>query len=248
MTSIDVQQKIYHFTKLDTAIFRILPAMKLKLSPFLNSNDPKEYKSFGFWSIFEDFSDLERIEIKKQFQFFLKSQCKQLCFSLSYFYKGVFIDGYNHPSMWAHYGENQNGICLVLDREKFIKSNPDLFHLKVRYSPSFKFPKLKNGNTQCDHNHFEKYLIENQKALLFTKHLHWACEHEYKFVGIGNTEFCSIADSLTAINVGNNFPEELLSCLFSLVPEYVGVRKIIFDNGSLGIIPLFRSSKPRAIQ
>lgn len=241
MKSIDVQQNIYHFTRLETAMLRILPSMKLKLSPFLESNDPKEYKTYSFWSIFEQFADFETIEIKNKFQFFLKSQCKQLCFSLSYFYKGAFIDGYNHPAMWAHYGENQNGICLVLDREKFIKSNAGLLHDEVEYLPSFKFPKLKNGNTQCDYNHFEKYLIENQKALFFTKHLHWACEHEYKFVGIGNTEFCSIADSLTAIYVGNNFPKELLSCLFSLVPEYVVVKKIIFDNGSLGVSSLFRS-------
>jgi hypothetical protein len=240
MKSIDIEQKIYHFTKLDTALLRILPTMKLRLSPFLDSNDPKEYKSFGFWSILEDFPDFERNKIKDQFQVFLRNQCKQLCFSLCYFYNDTFIDGYNHPAMWAHYGENQKGICIVLDKEQFIKSNPGLLHCKVDYLPSFKFSKLKKDKAQHDHDHFKRYLIKNQKKLFFTKHLHWACEHEYKFVGIGDTEFCSITDSLTGIFVGNNFPKELLSCLFGLVPKYVDVKKIIFDNGSLGVIPLNR--------
>jgi len=240
MESIDIQENIYHFTRLETAMLHILPTMQLKLSPFLESNDPKENKSFGFWSILEHFNDKERIRVKKQFESFLKSKCKQLCFSLSYFIGETFVKGFNHPSMWAHYGENQKGVCIVLNREKFKNSNPSLMYDEVGYLPSFQFPKLMKDNPDNNDKIFEEYLRENKKEMFFTKHYHWGCEHEYKFVEIGNLDYCSIRDSLVGIFVGNSFPEKFVKCLFDLVPDYK-VKKIVFQDGYFGAIPLSRS-------
>ena len=50
-------QSVYHFTTAPTALMYILPTLNLKLSSLTDVNDPKENKSFGFGSIYEDFED-----------------------------------------------------------------------------------------------------------------------------------------------------------------------------------------------
>lgn len=39
---------------------------------------------------------------------------------------GCCQEGSNHPAMWAHYGENSNGVCIVLDQESLIDNNKEL--------------------------------------------------------------------------------------------------------------------------
>jgi hypothetical protein len=103
----DYGRYIYHFTSSETALLYILPQLKLKLSSFLESNDPKENKTFGFWSILQDCNDLKRDTIKYEFERFLRENCNQLCFSTDYLEKhrktNFPVSGYNHPTMWAHY-------------------------------------------------------------------------------------------------------------------------------------------------
>jgi hypothetical protein len=43
--NISNQGRLYHFTSSETALKYILPQMRLKLSLFLNANDPKEQTS-----------------------------------------------------------------------------------------------------------------------------------------------------------------------------------------------------------
>ena len=68
---------------------------------------------------------LEAIEITNAFKKYLSKYCKHLCFSSDYVLPingtDFYISGYNHPYMWAHYANRSTGVCLVLDKEKFIK-------------------------------------------------------------------------------------------------------------------------------
>lgn len=52
---------------------------------------------------------------------YIKERCHILCFAQNYDVKGYGIEGTNHPGMWAHYADNSNGVCIVIDKETFIK-------------------------------------------------------------------------------------------------------------------------------
>lgn len=50
---------------------------------------------------------------------FIKERCHILCFSQNYEIHGYPVEGTNHPAMWAHYADNSNGVCIVIDKEAF---------------------------------------------------------------------------------------------------------------------------------
>jgi hypothetical protein len=183
---IDFDKYIYHFTTVEKALLYILPSLKLKLSPYLNTNDPKENKTFGFWNIFENCNDFKRDEIEKAFKIFLENYCKLICFSLDYTISknntDFYISGFNHPTMWAHYGDNYRGICIVLDQNIFqtdnFQKNDDLFDF-VNYESVLKFPSINQDEwKKRQDDYFKEFLIENAKEFFFTKYFHWQSENE----------------------------------------------------------------------
>lgn len=52
---------------------------------------------------------------------YIKDRCRILSFSQNYDIGGFGQEGTNHPAMWAHYAENSNGVCIVLDKDAFVK-------------------------------------------------------------------------------------------------------------------------------
>ena len=67
---------------------------------------------------------------------YIKERCHLLCFSQNYDICGFGHEGTNHPAMWAHYAENSNGVCIVIDKEAFIQKNiqylmPILINLRM---------------------------------------------------------------------------------------------------------------------
>ena len=137
---------IYHFTSSETALLYILPKLRLKLSSFLESNDPKEYKTFGFWSIFKDCEMFKSGEIEKEFKKYLSVHCKQICFSNDYYEIPEKCErpylGYNHPTMWSHYASNSKGICFVLNKSKFLETNKFEIFDDINYDSYFHLPQI----------------------------------------------------------------------------------------------------------
>jgi len=236
---IDKNIHIYHFTKSETALLYILPQLQLRLSSYLESNDPKENKTFGYWSIFDGIDSFTQLEMRRNFESYLKDNCKQLCFSTDYMLPNscIWRNGFDHPSMWAHYADNSKGVCLVINRADFVKENliDDSLDIidKVIYEPCFEFPKMNEFLWREDNlNYFNSFLRENAKEIFFKKHLHWRHEDEYKIIGLGNKMFYSIKDSLKGVYIGVDFKEMLKPMLKKLLPENVWVEKIWIDEGS----------------
>lgn len=133
--------KIYHFTKLGTAIDKILPSMKLRTN-FLNKmNDPKEMHSWAFGGINIDYESLypstysNDTHIDHQFKF--GEEFKSEIQAISFVHSDNAL-GYKNEMMWAHYAENHAGICLELDLPIFIKENEPLSFFKIeniKYGP-----------------------------------------------------------------------------------------------------------------
>ncbi len=241
---IDYSTLFYHFTKIETAVFHILPRLQLKLSPFLSSNDPKETQTFGYWSIYEDCSDAERVNIEAAFKNYLKVNLKQLCFSDNYIVRHNKTNWQNcgaiHPTMWSHYANNSRGICLGIDKKQFLIDNPSLIAKKVKYVKLLKYPRLDYQKWQIEKDvYFKKFVLENSKTLLFQKHFHWKSEDETKCIEIGQRDYCTIRNSLKFVFVGSEHNPDVNLVLKTIIPNHVHVEKINIEDGRLRTLPFY---------
>jgi hypothetical protein len=106
---------LFHFTKLDSFL-KILDDMTLLPSTFGNLNDMNEgnVNNMNMNENFKVMYDAER---------YINERCHLLSFSQNYDVMGYGQEGTNHPAMWAHYADNSNGVCLVIDKDTFVKKN-----------------------------------------------------------------------------------------------------------------------------
>jgi hypothetical protein len=198
---------IYHFTRLNTAIEKILPNMALKFNSIRKTNDPREYYAWSFPSNKEssDSEDLfaQSLQTGKE----IRENCKILCFNKE-------ISGYKNLMMWAHYGDNHRGICLEIDEEKFLKTNSETFNSqkhffydKIDYrkdepSPSFSVPTEIKTNTN-------KIIDKYYKELFFTKSECWQEEQEYRILVKAEENInliCELKNNLKRVILGLDFP------------------------------------------
>lgn len=231
---------IYHYTKLDTALEKILPNQKLRLSPLENMNDPQE--SHG-WSGILDRTPPVRLaysempNVKSEFNEMLRkavSKSKIGCFSASTAesYIGILTDGagWCKGRMWAQYADNGRGVCLVFDKEKLVKMAKACFGEENVAARLVQY-KLCNeifNNLPEPHNlvaanlegQVESYIIDNSDAIFFIKHSDWRDENEFRLL-VRNTKGdetdLPILGLLVGIITGINFPLEVYK---SLIKEW----------------------------
>jgi hypothetical protein len=129
---------IFHYTKSETALKKILPEQKLRLGQMVFTNDPRETKR---WNISKPYLLNPDVNQKKinlliskvlddEVHQVMKEEWKVLCFTLDHqitdaidgpleqLHAYYYDNGYAHPSMWAHYAENHHGVCLWFDGNK----------------------------------------------------------------------------------------------------------------------------------
>lgn len=115
-----MNNRLYYYCKLSTAIEKILPKKQILLNPAGRTNDPRENKNFVFASINMFAGDYFLLKNRdNSISDEIRRDCKMICFSTDY--KHFF--GYEYSRMWALYGDNHKGICIELNKEKFILEN-----------------------------------------------------------------------------------------------------------------------------
>ena len=231
------KNSIFHYCRLSTALEYILPYQQLRLSPLINTNDPRENKSYVFASSYwgTNFEKVKKSD--SEISQTLREDCKVLCFSQNHEgfdgSEGLKFFGHELSRMWAYYSDNHKGVCLELDKEEFIRENEgiiksDLFR-DVQY---FGFDFKARGHkvidfTIAENIGLEKYLrgtfrSEHADYLFFTKNKEWESEHEIRLVHFSEkkeNEFCSIKSSLRNIYCGVDFNKSYLPSLIHLCPE-----------------------------
>lgn len=208
---------LFHYTKLEHVIEKILPSQSLRFSSFKNVNDPCEKGDRNLsinWSSADDI-DSSKIDSFKYRQIMNKvrlEESKLLCFSRNFdnikvagsqsldtekYYK----TGFFKPRMWAQYGENHRGICLAFNRDILAKEisktykSYDFYRGNIKYSDSIlNIRKAYHvGATNDMINDFRSYfikehLIKFREELFFTKNTDWRDENEYRFLLIANDD------------------------------------------------------------
>ncbi|PKP12406.1 MAG: hypothetical protein CVU08_10675 [Bacteroidetes bacterium HGW-Bacteroidetes-3] len=204
--------KIYHYTKLSTAIEFILPSMCLRTNFLSKMNGPKENQKWSFGGMNVPYetlyteldynADSDRAHFDGMYKFGeeIKSKIQATCFVYSDKYKG-----FENEMMWAQYSENHRGICLELDTELFIKENSqlDIFKFQdINYEPKKNEWIYWNRNMSKDEN-IDQYIKRNFENLFLSKSHYWEKEYEKRLLILAN-DFCylNIKESLTGIYYG----------------------------------------------
>ena len=187
MTPVEFQQidKLYHYTKLDSAI-RIILSHQLKFGRLGDMNDVNEaYKRISYAHRSNVRTEDVQNELKRYRQISLTMD------DSSY-------QGFDISAMWGHYAEKGKGVCLVFDKRKLLKClTSDMHSCKVNYKRKFK------GYIHINSENIGKSLERKRKGFFFTKSSDWKYEQEYRIItkvdSDTNDLFLDFKDSLIAI-------------------------------------------------
>lgn len=252
---IDPDKYLYHYTRKETAIERILPNMQLLLSPFTEMADPRESKNWVFnFPGSKGLDTWENLKLQNEVNEAIRKQCYALCLTrddrdkLRIPVYDPFGRGFARSRMWAQYAGRHTGVCLILDRDALVQEVKDSFaHLGDIYCESVGYADRslkmfdacaieyddikKRGLERVAKNHIKS----NIKYLFFQKVTDWETEFEYRAVLISSDsllKYISIEESLKGIVVGEDFPDPYMACLEGVHDEYgVQIGKMQWNNG-----------------
>jgi DUF2971 family protein len=261
------ERYVYRYRTAERALMEIQKGT-LRISPFPELNDPKEFADwhFGFAASNSFDADTNWPELERQATAHAKNFAKVLCTTLddsTALNRGdvnsVWGRGFSRPRMWQQYSENYCGACMVFDRAtldaavRASGSGSKLFVDRARYANAprvFKNHPLLNpfmlnydriksvGMARAMTEHAELHW----QALFFDKALDWQTEKEFRWL-IWDTEHKAIVfdfrDALKAVVVGETFAR--LDDLHDLcAPLKVPVWEMRWKNGSPEPIPTIR--------
>lgn len=250
---------LYHYTTFDCAVESIIPSQTLLLNPFRAMNDPREASDWAITgtmvgdqipdSLYWDSSRLTN---------HLKETCKLTCFSEDAVAEDrddvarEFARGYARPRMWAHYGSNHTGVCLIFDRARLdelvlpaLESIGEPFSGSVTYMDA----GIPNEATHLDLNDVNARGIEPvlddlvasyARELFFTKSCDWATEREFRYMVRSRTPgpaFVSVKGALRALCQGSDVHRGSEPKLHRLCAEHdLDLLKMEWNNGEPWIL------------
>lgn len=177
----------------------ILENMTLRMNCIEKVNDPKESSNRDFTFYIRD---------KKTSVFFsentfeeLEKDLTQRTFAICCVDSGIKKDNNQHenamlPNLWAYYGENHQGACLVLNKEKINEKIIKATNGKVLYSGKIQYlhPDIWESDVSAAYSiyledllsdkdgYFDDHIKNNVKELFFTKQIAWRDELEFRWV------------------------------------------------------------------
>ncbi|WP_374538524.1 DUF2971 domain-containing protein [Chitinimonas taiwanensis] len=232
---------IAHYTSLETLIKHILPTRQLRFSSLSKTNDPAEYKSRVDFLVYEGTKQDPFFQpdcyqsVIEEMNLALRKKIKIACFSSDSpqrHPRSEYRDEcWGKPRMWAQYGNNHEGVCLVFDRDKLaslVKENHDLFlNCHVLYENFTGISDLLNPIVThqiidvCD---FVKQHVKGFGDLhLLRKHEDWASEDEVRLIIYDESDedyaYANVWDGLKYIVLGSQAAPGYVDALVRLVDK-----------------------------
>ncbi|RKG79733.1 DUF2971 domain-containing protein [Corallococcus exercitus] len=238
---------LFHYTNAEAAIFGILRSGALRLSPFESTNDLWESRPLypSLMSHADDHQFEVGMELWNELDRLIRIHAKVACLTQDWELPGSVLNpdalrGWNHLSIWAHYGAKHSGACLQFDRNKLIKAFTTTpvpsallrFHGPVVYRSASAGAGL-DGVDIGQVREFGldavaiNYAETNHGQIFFRKHADWSNETEYRLVLIDQSalpvEF-SIREALTGVFLGDAFPSNRMPALLAALQPYPDVK------------------------
>jgi Protein of unknown function (DUF2971) len=190
---------LYHYTTLETALVHILPTLRLRLGPFSEMRDPREYKDW--WPSASGFGDFDKKEFERGYAAssarlnLLHAEFKLLSTTVDSDHadEGIFGRGFARSRLWNAYAGEGTGVCLILRKEDALRTLPQqletvgrLAHGAVHYANNAIRHELTLGFDEIlvgDLDAIADRIAERHlDALFLTKNTEWESEREYRFV------------------------------------------------------------------
>ncbi|MBO6573067.1 MAG: DUF2971 domain-containing protein [Balneola sp.] len=233
------KELVSHYTKLETAVFDIIPTNKIKFTTQEKNNDPHEYRKDLGTIIIRDEIDSE---FTSKGESLLKDNLKVFSTSISSPQKrkpehtSLTNCSFGNVMMWAHYGNNHKGIVLLFEKKDLEKK------LREEYSRVFveevNYKDVSNTNYTIKHDS-QKRLIDNiydelekdKGNRFFSKQNEWSCEKELRWVILNEnkkgSEFLDYKNSLKAVILGDRTEK-----------KYVDVVKKLLEGSNIDLFKL----------
>lgn len=258
----------YHHTRKETALEKLLPSGKLLFSALQGSNDPWEFEKRYFQTVLDTEARPQNEGdipyVLDEVDEYIKTHGKVLCFSLDDWQKqhqALWRAGFCKPRMWAQYGDNHAGICIATSVGKLDLycgtklRRPGVMILKgtVKYQDTIeldqtmniemeKIEALENGTTGrrvvAKAEYYAQQRFLKHYKTLFTKHVDWADENEYRYLSWSDTSdalsdtYISLPETIEGIVVGCRFPRPYEKLVESFEKDWeVPVLKLRYFNG-----------------
>ena len=241
----DNQLYVYHYTSTRVLLDHILPTNQLKAGRYINTNDPKESKSWSFNIGTNQERDLKVYSLEllsEEMTNGMKNRTNVICFSADRTLTGNHIKdihnrGFCRTRMWAQYADNHKGVCLIFNRNKIHRSvlatfpNYPIYWGTVTYVNRGIIPNLQTSPYVINIDYLEDkgkdeylkaHIHTHHKRLFFEKAEDWRDEVEYRWVILGNEEkhmFVDFQDALSGVLFGASCSEEDIRSVVELCKE-----------------------------
>lgn len=229
LTLAEKSAHLYHYTSFDSFV-KIWLSQQLLFSPLNKMNDIQE-KSVRCASPSLDSAEM-LMEYRKQ-----REEYKQISFTMDF---DSYFKGCMSPTMWGHYADKNNGVCIEID-PSVISFPADVLRGPVHYRKYLQhyMPIPSSLKTKDD---MAKYIRRNARRIFFTKQSSWRDENEYRVVSLDQKSL-DISGAIVAVYLTSfNSTECLL--VEKLVDEKVPVKFLTYsaalDNCS---IPVLKSTR-----
>lgn len=252
---------VYHYTSSATALDHILCNNTLLLNSYRKVNDPKERKHWDVSPFVRSELNLEHEQydaISEEISTILKGNAKLVCFSRdkpeavnTWQPEALLNRGFAKPSMWHHYANAHDGVCLMFNREKLEATlkgqltTGHLFHGAVTYTNRGILPTIPgdtfivdllqvnnpSGYLAAIQAHFDRW----HKELFLQKLSDWANEDEYRWIFLdrhAEPRLVEFEDALEAIVVGEGVDEsQYENFLRHCVLHEADIANLVWHNG-----------------
>gem|GEM_PF-5717127 len=261
---------MYHYTS-PSSFEKIIEGMSLRFNFYKNMNDPKESK---YWSCSIKKEDVDKYifnsngpDKKKYLELYtsfnenrlepfqrMKMKIQVLSFTTDNpnfkFGKdeknAYLFRGFGNPYFWAHYGNDQRGICLQLDMKAIEKGFNDLIAdykfegRKIKYSNEIfegnpAFINFADLHVKSIDDLVRDCIFENQEHYLFSKTSFWEPEREYRlalFLDIEKLTFLDISNCISSIIIGEDIEKHNEDLILSKAKQHkISVAKMNWGNG-----------------
>ncbi|PKG73017.1 hypothetical protein CXF86_19865, partial [Shewanella sp. GutCb] len=252
---------LYHYTSADKLVDFILKDKTLMFNSLRGTNDPKEFKNWKFDFHVEKGSSPtheESMELWDTISEEIKLKCKVLCFSKDKkglgddFFNDIYLRGFAKPRMWAQYGDNHKGVCLVFNKQRIEKLWVEQFgDISEGYASDIKYVNrmLKGDITRSPFTlhyplikkmgvaeYVRSHIYTYNNELIFEKSMDWQDEDEYRYMMLidsPDNQFLKFENALQGIVFGAEATEDDQRRIFQLTyQDSIQFEQIKYSNST----------------
>ncbi|MEW6713574.1 MAG: DUF2971 domain-containing protein [Nitrospirota bacterium] len=263
---------IFHYTRASVALEEILFYGKFRLSLLKDTNDPWEYKfqllNMSGWSLPNEVIELydkahpvidRIIRMESRVMCFCSNTVPTIILDTGDTIRDTVVNtiGWNKSRMWAQYGENHRGICLVFSRKaieaEFANIKEGVITENMQYTTRASIRRnayTLNGNQLVKdgvENYCYNHIKQHSEALFFTKYIDYRDESEYRVVVFdpnNKYEYIDIKKSIKCVISGDRTPDVYFPLIRQLSDRYgIECRHAYWDRGTPHLVPCKEDEK-----